>query len=1298
MCVRRLGRTIPALAMLAALLAPMPSQANHPPLLIMELSPSNNQITFPPGNIHVQFNQCVLAPPSSYLELRSPYGTLVSVFVSMPNCSTIQIGPTETVGSGQYSIFIYGITVGGSSTSMSTVFYVDDEIPAPPDPAMTHPINEDNETNVRVWGTGEPGSTAFVTIDDNNGATPAIACGVSGAPPCPVVGQGGFFNAGPFNVSSLDDSPVPTSGIISTLSIKATVTLTDPAMNVSPPRYAYAFKDTIDPAAPVIDFPANNATNANQRWTISGRVVNEPGYRHMDVVLYDNNVASVTTRGRCRDTECGWHGTLLMNPSGTHSVYARAKDAAGNVGPASATRALNLSGDTATGPVRPSVELAPDPIKNDVSASGAAQSGGDVRIKIGANPYVVCATGSNGSPPNYACGPFDTSAEAAGIATILMRDFNANGGITGVSMLKDVEIPNAPTVQFSDPDPWVNAQESSAVRLNGNAEPLSTVSGSVSSSGGGTPILFSTTADLWGNWSASTNVSTLNDGVLTGCVVSTDARGNATASVCTGAGPTLDKTAPPAPVILVPAEAAIVTSTTFNVSGTAGGGAISVDVFEGTIERGSGTAAAFGGAGIATTVYTDGPHTIRARSTDQAGNISPLSVPRNFILDANGPYLVSTTPPNGGLTNPSALLTANYADPDHANLASCSFQVRDKGGVLALGTISISGLSCNFDAATNALTVAGSPYTATVQVTDPAGNSSPPDSFTFNIDDVPPAAPVWTYPPQNAIVGGPTFNVTGTAEAGSQVQIFNGALFLGATTANPNWSLNLSFSDGFYTLTAFAVDPAGNVGPGANRSFTVDLTPPSAPVITSPASGATVPGNTPVTGTAENGTTVKLFEGAVLLGQTVATPSWSITPALTDGPHTVTAFSYDSVGNQSAGTSRSYIVDLSAPNVPIITAPAEGAFVNSTNVTVTGSAEAGSMVTIKEGSTVLGTTPATPAFSIALSFTQGSHTIVATATDLAGNVSTSAQRTFTVDTTPPNAPVIVTPIAGSTLPATFLVQGTAERSSLVEVYEGVTLLGSTTSTSTGFWELSLTLSDGTHTIKARQTDQAGNVGPFSANRSFTVDAIPPGAPVIITPAASSINGATVTISGTAEPFGTITLFDGADFLGSTNVTSGGAWSKSVTLEDGNHGVVARQTDLAGNLGPFSAVRSFITDGTPPDATIDSPSSPIAQLPPVTLTTPVITGRASDLANGSFSAGLNRVVVQIYNLLDASPVQQGNAACAPGCGTGAADVAWSFTPSPLLPGIYRIRVTAIDEAGNAQAPPEERLFITLGGPL
>ncbi len=163
-----------------------------------------------------------------------------------------------------------------------------------------------------------------------------------------------------------------------------------------------------------------------------------------------------------------------------------------------------------------------------------------------------------------------------------------------------------------------------------------------------------------------------------------------------------------------------------------------------------------------------------------------------------------------------------------------------------------------------------------------------------------------------------TLSLTGTAEAGATVKVYDGATLLGSATANGSgaWSFTTgTLADGAHNLTATATDAAGNTGPASSAlAVTIDTGAPVAPAITSFSNDSGVAGdhvtndNTlTLTGTAEAGATVKVYDGATLLGQRHGQRhgAWSFTTGtLTDGAHNLTATATDVAGNTGPASTR----------------------------------------------------------------------------------------------------------------------------------------------------------------------------------------------------------------------------------------------------------------------------------------------------------------------------------------------------------------------------------------------------------
>jgi Bacterial Ig-like domain/Bacterial Ig domain/RTX calcium-binding nonapeptide repeat (4 copies) len=283
---------------------------------------------------------------------------------------------------------------------------------------------------------------------------------------------------------------------------------------------------------------------------------------------------------------------------------------------------------------------------------------------------------------------------------------------------------------------------------------------------------------------------------------------------------------------------------------------------------------------------------------------------------------------------------------------------------------------------------------------------------------------------------------------------------------------------------------------GAWTSFTI-ADPPSAPSITSfsPDTGITGDGITNtatlvLSGTADLGTTVSVYDGANLAGTATVSSSgaWTmtLTGQLANGPHDFTATATDPMGN-TGSASTVFTVTIDQPTAPTIVSVGSDTgssstdqITSATTLTLSGTADANSTVTLFEGTATLGTATADGSgyWSIVPSatFAEGTHTLTATATDAAGNTSAQGSITVTVDTTAPT-PLIASVTATKT---GVTLSGTSEVGSPVEVYDGTSLLGTATVSSSGTWSFSATSKQAPTTVvnnfTVTATDKAGNLG------------------------------------------------------------------------------------------------------------------------------------------------------------------------------------------------------------------------------
>ncbi|WP_158617679.1 Ig-like domain-containing protein [Corallococcus sp. CA049B] len=778
----------------------------------------------------------------------------------------------------------------------------------------------------------------------------------------------------------------------------------------------------------------------------------------------------------------------------------------------------------------------------------------------------------------------------------------------------------------------------------------------------GTTVLCTATVNASGNWSCTPSVP-LPDGARTVTAQAADSSGNL--SPTTSVGFTVDTTAPVAPVISTPAQNAQLNTATPTFTGTAEAGS-TVTVREGTTVLCTTTANAVTGAWSCASGVTlgSGPHTVTATARDAVGNTGPASAGRTFVVDV-------TAPPAPVIVSPASGAAVGSTTPTFSGFAEAGSTV-----TVVVGGVTVCTATANASGAwscVSATTLPQGAQTATATATDAAGNTGPASTTSFSVDTVAPAAPVVTAPTANQAVTTKTPVLSGTAEANSTVTVREGTTILCATTANASgaWSCTSpTLAEGTHTITATARDAAGNTGPASTAvPFSVDSVAPVAPVVTAPTANQTLATQTPIlSGTAEANSTVTVREGTTILCTATANASgaWSCTSStLSEGAHTVTATARDAAGNTGpASTAVPFSVDTVAPAAPVITSPTANQSVGSQTPDLSGTAEANSTVTVREGTTILctATANASGAWSCTSStLSDGPHIITATARDAAGNTSpASTSVPFTVDTTAPALPVVTAPTPGQQVAtSTPAITGTAEANSTVTVREGTTVLCTTTADSSGAWSCtSSTLTDGPHTVSVTARDAVGNTSP-ARTVSFTVDASVPDAPVIASPANGAVlDAAPVTYSGTAEPGSRVTVTVDGTPLGTVTTNGSGEWSitPGPALADGDHTVTAVAQDAAGNNSPV-ATSTFSVDTAAPDAPVFTAPAPNTT---VTTARPAITGTA-DLGS--------RVTLVI-----------GGTSYGPLTVDGSGH--WSFTPATDLPqGPVTVTATATDAAGN-----------------
>ncbi|WP_329540118.1 Ig-like domain-containing protein [Salmonella enterica] len=1276
-------------------------------------------------------------------------GTIITLYNNGVELATVQVNPqgswtyplTRNLSEGLNILTATATDAAGNSSPTSSVFSVtlDTQPPAQPDAPLISdnvaPVignignnGATNDTTPTFSGTGEIGSTIILY---NNGSEIGRT----------TVGDNGSWSFTPAALT-------PETYTI-------TVTETDIAGNISPPSASVTFTlDTTAPANPVITFAEDNVGEV-QDTIVSGAttddntpVIHGTGDIGSIITLYNgSSVLGVVTV----DETGTW--TLPVTsalPDGVYTLTAIAADAAGNS--SGVSNSFTFTVDTV--PLQPPVV---NEILDDVApVTGPLTDGAFTNDRT----LTINGSGENGSTVTIydngvAIGTalvtdgvwtFNTPelSEASHALTFSATDDagNTTAQTQPITITVDITAPPAPTIQTVDDD---------GTRVAGLADPYATVE--IHHADG--TLVGSAVANGTGEFVVTLSPAQTDGGTLTAIAI--DRAGNN--------GPATNFPASDSGLPAVPAITAIEDDVGSVQGNIAAGGATddTMPTLRGTTDIGSTVEVFIDGdsAGFATvdasgnwifeiaTPLSESTHYFTVQATNANGP-GGLSAPVGITVDLSAPaqpVITSATDDVPGMTGTldnGALTNDSRPTLNGTGEAGATIRILDNGVEIGSATVDQSG---NWRFTPNA-PLESNAHIFTAVATDPAGNSGQPsDGFTLNIDAQAPDVPVITsviddnnqptvpvLPGQSTDDRQPILN--GTGEPGATITIFDNGTPLGTAQVGENgsWTFPVprNLSEGSHNLTVSATDPAGNTSAvSAPWTIVVDITPPAIPVLTSVVddqpgitgnlvSGQLTNDATPtLNGRGEAGATINVYldGNPASIGTTTVNSdgTWSFTPQtpLANGSHTFTLSATDPAGNSSAVSSGFVLtIDATPPAAPVIASVADntapvtgivpnGGSTNETRPTLSGTGEAGTTISIYNGSALVGTAQVQAngswSFTPSTSLGAGVWNLTATATDAAGNTSTASEiRSFTIDTTAPAAPVIDTvydgtgPITGNlssgqiTDEARPVISGTRETNTTIRLYDNGTLLAEIPADNSSSWRYTpdASLATGNHVITVIAVDAAGNASPVSDSVNFVVDTTPPLTPVITSvsddqaPGLGTIangqntNDPTPTFSGTAEAGATITLYENGTVIGTTTAQPDGAWSVSTsTLASGTHVITAVATDAAGNSSPNSTAFTLTVDTTAPQTPIlTSVVDDVAGGVTGNLANGQITNDNRPTLNGTAEAGS---VVSIYDGDTLLGVTSANASGA-----------WSFTPTTgLNDGTRTLTVTATDPAGN-----------------
>ncbi|MBC5772968.1 gliding motility-associated C-terminal domain-containing protein [Pontibacter sp. KCTC 32443] len=319
---------------------------------------------------------------------------------------------------------------------------------------------------------------------------------------------------------------------------------------------------------------------------------------------------------------------------------------------------------------------------------------------------------------------------------------------------------------------------------------------------------------------------------------------------------------------------------------------------------------------------------------------------------------------------------------------------------------------------------------------------------------------------------------------------------------------------------------------------------------------------------------------------------------LAEGAHTIKVRAFDKANNfDLTPATYTWTIDTQAPAAPVVLAPSEDALLNSNKPTISGTAEAGSIIKVSEGNSQIGaaTTGADGKWSFVpgTAMAEGLHQLTAKATDAAGNSSSSsAVRSFSIDSKAPETIIVSNPPA--------LTNNKAAEFKYSSNETGVTyqagLDGAAFATVTNPVTFN-NLSEGAHTLKVRAVDAAGNTDDTPATYTWTVDTTPPAPPVIL--AISEDRGSsstdqitsdnTLKLKGSAEAGAKVSItLEGKGQVGTVAANASGNWEfnyEATALADGKQIFTATASDAMDNTSVASERFTVSVDQVAPEVAL-----------------------------------------------------------------------------------------------------------------
>jgi hypothetical protein len=794
------------------------------------------------------------------------------------------------------------------------------------------------------------------------------------------------------------------------------------------------------------------ASNSDNITSINTPTINGTGDIGATIKINDGSVfVGETTVG----SDGKWQIATSPLTNGTHSLIATATDIAGNISTASTP--LNIIIDALLPQLTLTTPLTQTSLKNDAKLSGNIDGTGS--NLVGINYRWDNSTTSIPITPN-STGGFNQGLDFTGISngshslTITATDIAGNilTSNYSVNVALDKEAPLVNLQLASDTGTNTSDKITNNPTITGKVTDISGISAvTVSLNPNLTPsINIATSLQPDGTFSLDKTVLTqlnggqLADGNYQVYLQAIDTYGNTTTPQTLAFQLLTTAIAPTNLQLSASSDTGASNSdriTKLNQPTLQGNGKAGdkIQLLDGNVLVGTTTVSNDGTWQITSGILTDGTHNLTATATDIAGNISANSISINIQIDSLAPQLTLTQILDNATLVNNAKLTG-IVNGSGSNLTSVSYQW-DSGNQIAINP-NISG---NFDQSLDFTGISNGTHSLTITATDTAGN-----------------------------------------------------------TLTKSYSVNTALDKTAPVITAQLVSDTG-----ASNSDKITFTPTITGTITDASQIAGFKASFDGINYVDI-LTQKQADGTFTLDKTQLTTVAG--KALVDGNYTLHLIATDEFGNASGNYDVAFTLDttITVPNNLTLAVGSDTGASNSDNITnintptITGTGDIGATIKLNDGNVLIGQTTVGSDGKwqiVSTALTNGTHSINAIATDIAGNISTaSAPLNLVIDTL---APVLnlTTPLASATLKNNAKLTGSinGSGSNLVGInyrWDNGTTNIPINPDATGGFDRSLDftgINNGSHTLTITATDIAGNI--LTSNYNVTV-ALDKEAPIV----------------------------------------------------------------------------------------------------------------------------------------------------------------------------------------------------------